>query len=610
MLPPAATLPQAVYPDAARLFLATGTPFAAAGDNVSVDLFSYLGVTLTNPDAPPVVDVTGSSTLSVRGFDWVGTGHYRGYVLLPRDAPSGTVNVASVVITARAAVGGTSVTGSTGISWITNGLYLRFLTSSNVISYGLTIHLRAELYNGSEPVDADPASVWFYPLVAFNPPPAGFVPNRTGVGIYEANYTVPSDAIGLGANATYRGIRVSRSLWLFPPSLYPDLTLASYQVWYHTISSNASELRGDLWVADPSGNPAPDVPVNLEVGMFANAVSVSGVTDSAGRFALNISLAAPTAVVGTVGGSSPLAVKVQADFLTPYGFPRNNCGISTTEIVPVDPSILPDGSLRDFLVPGARVTRSFLAVNPSVSSVTPLSNRTLTYYVIGGSTGSVEDAGHALTDAHGSFSIPFTVPAEEFSISFNVSGTAYPASLAYCVASPLLGLQLTPLRLGGPTQVVSEIGGPGALYAESGSVFGEVQVRGFEPDGGLWDEWDLSSRVVPGMAYLGASDGGLNTTLHLPSFLPAGARYIVETEAASDFPSAVGVPLADQFALVTPGQAVAIPIVGPSPGPPASLSIWVWIALGAAIAAVGVIGTAIILSRRRRQMPPPSLKTL
>lgn len=595
--PPVSSHPLVTYPTAPRMFVTTNVPFPVAGDNVSVDVYTYLGTNLADPDAPPVVrPFSGTSIVQIEGVARVGTGHYRGYADLPPSRPAGGLGFDNVVFYINATLAGAPIATDAGLTWITPGPYLEFFSDAVTITYGQMVHLKAELYDNASLVDADPGSVQFYP-VTLSGPGASFAPNRTSVGVYEADLNwsaTPFITWGAGANATYHGVRMNRIIHSTAVSNPPPAAFyfPRYQAWFHLISSTSTMVHGDLWVADDQGRPASGVPVSLTVS--PTRVQILGTTNGSGALALDVNLSGGAAqVFGMVGGSSPLATAVYEAF--PYT--PCNAGVflgSGPSVLALDPPLLADGNLRDYLTPGTSVTRRYQAVNPYAGyGNAPLPNVTLTYYIAGASTGQVYRTGNAMADGGGDFSLQFTVPNEDVVLLFDVTGVLS-SRLGYSVASPLLGLHTGSLQLGGPTEVEPRFAGRGALYASAGEVLGVALIQVFSPAGERWDD------MAPGQGctfdFLRPSSVGMNATFHLPSFLPATAKYLVNIWAEG------GAGVIEQHALLMAGQSADIPVAGG--GTPAS-SIVLWTAIGAALAGIAALGVAWALLRRRRSPPSP-----
>lgn len=599
LVPPTGPAPSVSYPNPPRVFVSTSASFAEAGDNVTVEVRTYLGANLTDPDAGPVVQASGvGTTLPVEGLTHIGTGAYGAYLVLPANGPSGTMNESYVEVSATATLGSVRTSGYAYVDWVTPGPFLRFFSNIRMVGELEDMHLRAEVYNDTVPVDADPGSVSFY-LFSLLGAGAAFAPVRTGVGVYEADATVRigNGTIGVGANATYRGIRLSRALstvgWM-DSAQSPELRPPTYQAWYHTISANETLVHGDLWVADAWGRPAAGVPVNLTL-RWTRSFTFTGTTNASGAFPLDVPLATGHASIrGTVGGSSSMAVAVGG------AFPAAACSASPSApiiLTSVDPPILTDGSLRDYLQPGAFVLRTYHALNDSSPSLAPLANTPFIYHLVGASSGTVYGSGHGVTDAGGNASLQFRVPAETFGLWFYYTGLPGSIAISYSVASALMGLQVSALQLGGPTDVEASFEGRGVMYADSGRLapFGSIQL--LSSSDGRWDDWSDVDHCPT--SFLGGTVGGVNATFHLPSFLPSSGKYLVHAWARGDsvFP--------EQYALLSPGESVSIPVVGPGTGGPELEPILLLITLGAVVAAIAVVGVLWVLRRRRRGSPPP-----
>lgn len=607
---PSAPRSSVAYPVAPRIFVSTNATFAMAGDNVSVEVSSYAGGALVNASSLPVVRAASVGvSVPVSVPVQTGTGRYRASLVLPAHGPKGVWNDVSVEVSATATVAGSQVASGVTVGWATPGAFLRFSSNVRTIHLVQQMHLTAELINVTTHVDADPGSVWFYPI-GVSAPYAPFRPNRTGTGVYEADYTLTigggnasNPIVGVGANATYRGLALSRSLtYDYAPSVtYAAFDLATYQAWFHTTASNATAVQGDLWIADSWGHPVPGLGVTLTVG--PPPTQLTGTTDASGRLPLTINLTgAQTYVMGNLigpgGVPSPLS----------WTFPPLPCayealGAICTDVAPTDPFVMADGSLRDYLLPGANVSRSYRAMSTYVNGPgTALANEELNYYLLGAGTDTVFAAGHAVTDATGNFSVRFVVPTEDFRILFDVpGGIGSPAEIPYSVPSALMGLRVSPLTLGGSTQVVPSFSSRGTGFALASSLAALALVRPLSASGDRWDEWGPSYGVA--LEPFSSTDGGLNVSFYLPPFLPSSARYLIDGFAQG------GSTVAEQYAVLSPGQSADVPVqqpTGGSPGGGGGVGDILFIAaFGALVAAIAVVGLILIL-RRRRRVPPPA----
>jgi hypothetical protein len=599
---PIAPHPLVSYPAAPRLLVSTNAAFAEAGDNVTADVYTYLGGVLTDPDSAPNLSASGAKlAVPVEGLARIGSGHYRAYLLLPATSPSLPLSPSNVYLYASATIAGTPTNGGAPIGWITPGPFLRLFSNVSTITDGPPLmHLTAEVYDSAVLVDADPGSVWFYPET-FTGPGRPVSANRAALGVYEANLTFPgpvTSSLGAGANATYHGVQLSQTLGN-PNANPPAFDFPSYQAWYHLISADQNRVHGELWVADNWGRPAPGVLVSL-IPSSNVTVRIAGTTDASGRFPLDLNLTGGMAgVSGTVGGLSPMAIKVIGTF------PPRSCDdtpslfSNSQSVIPVDPPLLGDRSLRDYLESGATVTRHYRAVNPyGGQGMAPLANTSMNYYVTGGSTGSVYAAGHAVTDAGGNFSLQFNVPDEDVRLIFDVEGVLS-STLVYSVPSPLMGLRVSPLRLGGPTSVNTSFAGRRAIYAYSGSLFSMGLVQAIATSGERWVEWGPGRSCAHD--FLRESAGGLNATFYLPSFLPTSGIYLVNTWAYAE--ATGGSEWVEQYVLLSPGESADIPVGGPGNTGLGLMQIVWWVAIGLALAAIAAAGLAWVL-RRRRGLPP------
>ena len=231
----------------------------------------------------------------------------------------------------------------------------------------------------------------------------------------------------------------------------------------------------------------------------------------------------------------------------------------------------------------------------------PVANADLSYYVW--TRHYVVDAGRLTTDASGRVTLSFAVPPENVLVGFTqdqtYDGMDYEASLGsleYTVASPATGLNVSALTLGGPTFVlavpakrIEDLADQNARYYHQSSITMLPLSAGEK-----WERWSYA------VGDLQTTGRGYDRVYHLPSFLPDDAEYLVE---ASLF---TGSDRSSQFAVLSPGEAVEIPVdtdlVGPPAGRPPELFNWILV-IGAGVGAVAGISLMVVLWRRRKSPP-------
>ncbi len=597
--PPA---PLAANPAAPRIFLSADASYAVAGDNVTLDVSTYLGGNLT--DAAGLPQISASSPpfgVDVSTVAHVGTGRYRASIALPAAYSTALQTQSTATVTATATVGGSAVSTQAGVPWITPGLYIRLYSDIATVRPVQPMRLTAELFNGTRPVDADAGTMRFWSVGYLGARAGPMTPNRTATGVYEADVVLnTSVAFGFVANATVGGILVTAQLTSEqgPPYVpYSGFNPGSYQGWFQSAFSNATRVRGTFWVADAWGTPAPGVAVLLEFESLVTrtVVYANGTTDARGRLPVDVTLPAPWQLYGVIGQGTPQATPV---FATPGSACLGSPPLPNTGFLAADPATMPDGSLRDFLTPAATVVRAYhVPASWTSGRSTSLPDAPLNYYLVGGS-GDVYAAGHAVTDANGNFSLTFTVPPEDFAVQLDIAGfSTLPVLVDYAVASPEMGLRVSPLALGGPTEITTTFSATAARWVESERPMAFAMVGLVASSNGTWSKWAPS--VGCALDSLRENPDGLNATLFLPSFLPASGRYLVYAWV----PSA---RLTTQFLVLSPGQSASIPVGGP--GGSGLGDLVPWLALGVIVGAVAALAVALYLRRRspkRPAAPPP-----
>ncbi len=609
---PAMPLPAATYPATPRLVVAVNAPFAVAGDNASFDVYTYAGGNAADAAALPSVQVVAQTpvppSIPVTGFGRVATGHYRGYLVLPR-VPSaltpltpdpGLQTEGEAIIVANATVAGVSLVSGRFLIWVTPGIYLKLYANVSTVNPVQPLQLTAELFNGSQRVDADPGSIHVgtVSVGGLGPP---VTPDRTGVGVYQADMILDfANDTGFYVNASVGGIHAYQQLLETAPGFslpYPGFELTGYQAWFQTLSSNASGLRGNLWVADADGRPSAGVAVVLDVPTMG--ISLNGTTDSAGRFPVDLAAAGagqlfPSFVIVGAGGPHPLRVYAFLPFSPCVGGVQY---LPTGYATPEDPLLMPGGGLRDLLAAGTTVTRRYGFHDQGFGgALGPIANTSMNYYLLGQGSGTVYAAGHAITDATGNLSLQFEVPTEDVFLEFDLPPPLSTLTvLGYAVASPAMGLQVSPLTLGGPTRISVTFGAQGSLYAGAGFAGGFGEIGLVSTTDGTWER--LTQSTGCSSDYLREAPDALNTTISLPSFLPSSGTYVV---TAWTMP---GNRITEQFAVLTPGESADIPVGGG--GTPGLTAVLEWAAIGTVLAAVAVVGVLMFLRRKPKAPPEP-----
>ncbi len=598
LAPAMSPVPLVVYPASPRIFITTNAPYALAGDNVSFDVYTYFGGNLTDATGLPSVMASGAPVATdVSPVTRIGPGHYQAWLVLPSVLDGGRQTTSNALIVASANVGGGAVGTGTTVSWITPGLYLRLYSNIATVRPSQPMHLRAELYNGTRMVDADAGTMHFWTVGYLGARGGPMTPNRTALGVYEADVVLNSTAaLGFLANATVGGVAVSAQLTSAqsPPFVpYAGFNPGSDQGWFETTFTNATRLRGTFWVADAWGIAVPGVAVTLGFGPLPGMATAyaNGTTDAQGGMPVDVTASAgPTYVAGEIGAGTPEAVAVPATLTQRPVVPPP---IPNTSLLAADPFLMPDGSLRDFLAPGAAVVRRYhVPASVPAEPGSSFADTPLNYYLVGLKTGIIYAVGHAVTDAGGNFSLSLTVPPEDFTLWLDIAGFLYSTvPLSYAVGSPDMGLQVSPLTLGGPTDVHASFAPTGARWVESEPPLALVWICPIPASAGMWSKW------APGFGCaedsLRENAGGLNATLFLPSFLPPSGRYLVYAWVASQG------GLVTQFAVLSPGQSAS---VGWTAG---SGDLLIWAVLGVILGAVAVLGIALVLRRRPRVPPQP-----
>ena len=578
-----------------NVFVFLNSPSPRQNDMLVIDVFTYLSGRLVDADELPEIGFTQYGLEKpVEGFARVGVGHYRSHLDLSTLSPVflGPATTGEGFFTVWGNVSGIPYGRQPPLRFHRAGLYVRLTTNATHPFPGDVVEVRAEVYNGSMLIEPDTLSVRV--LFPTDPPSVLELPlDRKTLGVYTSNFTHPvidmdlSLATGLRnphmkAIARYRGMDFDTRA---------NFQYTRYQVWFHRTPLTGDEFQGAFWVADARGQPGRGVPVSL---FQEGGQRLEVVTDSSGRVPGELTF---TEVDLPRGGRVGVGTATENFFGTPILRSRYDGGVT-----PLDPSVMPDGTLRDLLRPNTSITRRYLIENRSlVGPGEPVANMEVSYYVW--TRHYVVDAGRLTTDANSEVSLSFAVPPEDVLVGFmqaqDYAGMEYEVLLGsgtYTVASPAAGLNVSALTLGGPTVVralpaerLADLADQHAPYFHQSSI-SMLPLSGGE----RWERW---SNAVGDLQTTGS---GYERVYHLPAFLPDDAEYLVE---ASLFTGSDGL---SQFAVLSPGEEVEIPVgtdlIRPPAGPPPEPFNWLLV-LGPGMAAVAGVILFVVLWRRRKSPP-------
>lgn len=591
---PSSTAPPAPAAAPPSFLVVTANPeYVQAGGNATVDAYVFSGTQAADADEAPAfyMDYRGgrSGPTPIAGVQRVSMGHYRASVPIPTTRPLpflASTDRMDVFVAAN--VSGVQNYGSAVVTWLCDGVWLRAFLNRTLFSPGDRLRLSVESYNGSDRADA--VSVTAQITSWGGATLAQLTPNRTGLGSYEVNFTAPpfsppAERIGVTVSAVFPGFNAVR---------YALVEVPRYQTWYHQTSAGGTVSFGELLVADPWGRPASGVGVNVTLDN-GTLRYVNTTTDEGGRVPLNLDGGANRSVDVTafVGRGGPWEAY--------FSLTRYIQGDPWVHVVPADPAVMSDGSPRDFLRPGASVTRRFRAVNFTDNNVaTPISGAEVYYYAV--SRAGLVNSGRTVSDADGLFAISFSVPSDDVHVRFVSSAWDWETA-DFQVGSPQVGMDVGPLQLGGPTLVRGHATEELDRLVEAGGLLGpwmppegSAAVALLNPAAGeRWEQW-TPNYPTPGTA-MGDGVGGLSNSLYLPSFLPRDGRYAVSVGYH------VGSSEKHQFAVLGVGDSTTIAIGQRFPSGTDNL-LWIVLGIIAAAAAASAAAFLLLLRRRGPQRPP------
>ncbi len=577
------------------VFVFINPPSPRLDDTLVIDVFTYLSGRLVDADELPQIRLEQfSRDKPVGGFAHVGLGHYRTHLdLSTLSLPYlGRAHTASGLFTVWGNVSGNPFGRQLALSYYQPGLYVRLSTDATHLFAGDRVEVRAEVYNGSTLIEPDSLTVTV--MFPTNPPSSlELLLDHETLGVYTSNFTYPAVEVDLSlatglrkpymkAIARYEGIEFDTRA---------NFQYTRYQVWLHRTPLTGNEFRGEFWVADARGQPAGGIPVLL---FQEGGQSLEVVTDSSGRVPGDLIFAEDDR---PAGGRVGVGTAMENFFGPPIVDSPYDGGIT-----PLDPPVLPEGTPRDLLRTDTTVTRRYLIENLTFGEPSePVTNAELSYYVW--TRHYVVDAGRLTTDANGELALLFAVPPENVLVGFTqaqtYAGMDYEAllgSVEYRVASPAAGLNVSALTLGGPTVVramaaerMADLAALNAPYYHQSSM---TLLR--LSAGETWERW---SYAVGDMQTAGS---GYERVYHLPAFLPDDAEYLVEVSLFT------GSDRLSQFAVLSPGEEVEIPVsgdlIGPPAGPPPEYFNWLLVMAASVVAVAGVI--LFLVLWRRRKSPP------
>ncbi|HEY5538762.1 MAG TPA: hypothetical protein VIL58_04390 [Thermoplasmata archaeon] len=558
-------------------------PNPRAGDTLTVDVYTFAAGRLADADTVPEARFySGGQSTPLESFRRFDRGHHQGLIRLPLSSSSGQARDGEGYVQVTGNLSGMPFLRYATVSWFDPGLYIRLSINNTSPVMGESVTIRAELYNRSDPVDADNIT-FLVDILSDTPFHLEPPPRRVAMGAYEAQFTVPMffpayRVVIVNAIAQKSGSEIRAGF---------DTHVALYQLWFHRTFINSTDARGEFWIADASGRPAPDVAIHFLWGYTGTCcIPVDGSTDAGGRFpiALTYPPATHLNIAGSVGSGTPME-----DF---FGLTLWTSDQPTSGVKPLDPPLMPDGSTRDFLRPGARVTRAYQLLNVTFGGAEPFSNAPADFYIW--TSQRIIGSGNTMTDGNGGMTVSFVVPEEDVVVGFIV-GPHFVDNVYYRTGSPLVGLNVSSLTLGGTTSVRASVRGDLQASVDARFVgFSQSSITLLTPaPGERWERW---TRALGDDLY--SVVGGRGRSYSLPTFLPADGKYLVAVSVST------GSQRLTQFTVLSVGQAAEIPIGSAFPregGEESGLGV---ILVTLAISAVAAAAVAIAIFLRRGRQPP------
>ena len=567
----------------AQMVLTTNPEILLLNASMTVDVFTFYDGVPTDVDGniTGYLDV-GLTPPLVGPFEHVDMGHYRTTVEVPADPMAVPGVPESAPLSLHAQISGRSAIATEFLTFQNSGPHLRVSVNNTLPWPGQVVQVQVESTNSGQRVDASAVTVTVDNLSnrTWHATPA----TREALGLYEATVTIPAyapahgDRIGIMANATFGGLPLASAVLLDGPQ---------YQVWFHESNGSGMTTSADLWVADWDGRAAAHVAVNLWQSGIASTVQ----TDGAGRIPLTLDFSGSDGIPlsGDVAPSTFLETHFYGTAFAAGASPQLGVG-------PAEPALLPDSTPRDYLTPGASVTRRFQLAFFNASAQWQVCSQTDVSYYLQTNQAFV-GAGVARTDANGILSVSFVVPRDHVSAAF-VSPTCW-GFYSWSVPSSLLGLEVSSLRLGEATHLAMSVDASIREAVDEsgyGSSWGSPPAGGIDvlglPSGEAWSLW-----TFPFVALFRDGDAYARD-VYLPPFLPQNTTF------ATWVGGFVGSNPIAQLAVLQVGESATIPAPVPA---------GFWDAYGVLLlVTLPVVAFAAFLAwlhrravRRRPPAPPP-----
>ena len=547
-----------------------GPDVLTTGSNVTVDVATFQEGMAADADTVPTAYAEINAVDHPFMLYRTAVGLYRGVFRLPSYNPSPTSRMYDGLVVVDASLRGIAASSRAQFRWFGPGLAIRVTAATSRVAPDQWFQMTAQVLRDGVLVDPDTIQVRV--VQGANVLGGNATPSRVGLGTYVARLAFSGSSVFYLQpfavfTAELGGVAFSGGM---------PIQVPRYQVWLHGLPSARGVVRGELWVANGTGVPAPGVSLS-----FTNLTgeTVSGVTDSRGAFPIYLDGSASSGWVTTlnVAAGTPMADRSMLG-----DFPRQ-----APTVVPQDPAILPDGSPRDFMRPGQGVTRSYRLLNDTLS-LAPYADTAVSYYVY--SLHEIVASGVGRTDSTGVVQLTFRAPSAAVQVVF-FAGSRLIGSTPYFVGSPMVSLTSTPLELGGLTSV--DVLLPAELQDRldtDASVTWDVRL----PDLSAGDKWTRLTQFLDDDFV--RTERGTSHAFGLPSFLPAAGSFILAGYVGIDFQNLA------QFAVIHVGEAASVPFNTTYPVPPAeSPAVLVLLVAGGAIAVAMV---AVWLVGRRRGRGP------
>lgn len=579
-----------------EIFVFVNPPHPRADDVLDIDLHTFLNGAPADTDGFPTATLTHLGYESpVLPFAKEGPGHYRTSIGLTGYASPAEPGARTDqgLVTVQGMLQTRAFVRHALVKWFVPGLYLRLSLSETAPLVGEQVEIEIKTYDGTALRNPDMlevvATLPTEPETSLN-----LMPTRTDVGVSNATLIIPPHTVDPTLTSSLRSVRIEARARVDGVEVATQTATqpTRYQVWCRLIPRESGAVVGNLYVADPLGGPAGGVPATVILGSPQEFV-----TDESGKL--------PVFTVSFGGGCADGQVAPGTAWETSFRAPEKEPAY-TGGVRPLDAPFLPDGTLREFLRPHREVTRVLQILDSplgrggsaaDLSSVVPrepLANASLNYYIW--TVDGLIAAGSERTDALGRLSMTFKTTSRDATIAFH-EGPSLVGTATYKVASPHLGLRVSPIELGGRSAVRAIPGADLADVVDTRARFFHRSSITMFPlvSGETWVPWASSPDE------LHPTTKGHGHSYHLPSFLPRHARFLVTASLETS-----SQPIT-QWTVLGVGEEADIPVLAdvlPEEADERAGFATLLQQLGPPIALVSVGVLVFLLIRRRRRRPP------